>query len=665
MQTMDEEFPGYPEDLFVDIEEKFSDSMNDIEENFERSDNILFTGIPKITPEKEDRFKKLILKIFNTFLNENNLNDISYVDIFINFDCSSFQDTMIIAFDKRISDLILQSFNGYVLDKNHTFYCCLFSDLESILRTSDTFLLPEKKDHIMKLNTRKWLSDKYLRDQFILQMGKNVRINWNVKPGIKNSGIETYYEKNKIIDHDTISVIWSNHGSYLVSFHKPGFLLWGSEPIVKMFRFVLTDCQHVKFSPNEKFVIAATSSQRTSSKHSMYNKAVGDLITCSPIKNCTIFEIASEKQLFTLVTNKIEWQSDSSKIYYQSSDAIKTITTAVPHIKNNFVIPGLMGFSLSPNNILCYLANQNNGKMMVTLLDTNSVKNTYLKTKTFTYTENYRFMWNKSGNLLTVQLDNKSSTINIFKLDVDGIPMETMDYNNLVECVFNPDLSDSHIAIIDNKTITIHKITDSKIERVKLIINKPNAKFYWSMNGFFNVVTNHMIEFHHITTHPFVSVIADHEFYEIKDVQWDPSYRYVAVIVITDSREIGYCIYNLMGEILYREIVPDLTFFKWRPRSEKVLSKKKMQDITNKLDKYSKEFKIQDKQESNKASAAVIAYRKALMDEWTSTLSYLLDYDIVIDHNKLQESYFNIGNETHVIEYEVEEIISTVRTRIN
>ncbi|KAK9378692.1 uncharacterized protein V2V93DRAFT_375595 [Kockiozyma suomiensis] len=112
--------------------------------------------------------------------------------------------------------------------------------------------------------------------------------------------------------------------------------------------------------------------------------------------------------------------------------------------------------------------------------------------------------------------------------------------------------------------------------------------------------------------------MATGQHYQLTDVAWDPTGRYVATSASTWGRalETGYMIWDLKGSLVREEHLERFKQFLWRPRPPTLLSKEQMREVRKNLREYSRVFEQEDLAEESQASKELIAQRVRLLEEW-------------------------------------------------
>lgn len=100
-----------------------------------------------------------------------------------------------------------------------------------------------------------WLSDKRVRDQFVVRFGMETQIQWADTVALPQLAYGGEREKERDLNWCEMHVKWSPFGTYLLTQHFMGVALWGGPRFEKVLRIPCQDVKRVQFSPNETFLM--------------------------------------------------------------------------------------------------------------------------------------------------------------------------------------------------------------------------------------------------------------------------------------------------------------------------------------------------------------------------------------------------------------------------
>lgn len=161
--------------------------------------------------------------------------------------------------------------NNKKLDNMHTLLVNHYDDFDKYGKVAAEYVAPKQSDYESKVNLNSWLLDEQGRDMFVVRSGVETQVFHN-DPFKKAAdfGRELKYDgaREKAQDkHWTdLYVAWAPKGSYLLTFHEPGCVVWGGENFEKLGRFPHLHVSMIDFSPNEKYLVTSNGIDRAAAK---------------------------------------------------------------------------------------------------------------------------------------------------------------------------------------------------------------------------------------------------------------------------------------------------------------------------------------------------------------------------------------------------------------
>jgi translation initiation factor 3 subunit B len=220
---------------FSDLEKQFTVSLNSAVDSVVCIDNA-----PVVDESKKDKLLAVIGKLFKQF---------EPLDTFMPFDKEKSLGFLFMRFgNAENADAAVKRMHGHKLDKSHVLSVFHFQEIPDFAELDDEYQEPEIEPFEEKGHLKSWLADERSRDQFAIVHGDNVSIYWNNRAGAPQQTETREYWTNT-------SVSWSAKGSYLVSYHLQGIILYGGPAWKKICRMEHPNVKLVDFSPNEKYVI--------------------------------------------------------------------------------------------------------------------------------------------------------------------------------------------------------------------------------------------------------------------------------------------------------------------------------------------------------------------------------------------------------------------------
>ncbi|KAI9296406.1 translation initiation factor eIF-3b [Neoconidiobolus thromboides FSU 785] len=151
-------------------------------------------------------------------------------------------------------------------------------------------------------------------------------------------------------------------------------------------------------------------------------------------------------------------------------------------------------------------------------------------------------------------------------------------------------------------------------------------------------------------------MIGSPEHYGLTDIEWDPTGRYVITSSSMWHHEIenGFCIWDFKGTPLYKKPIENFKQILWRPRPKSLLSMEQKRKVRKNLNTYSKQFDEEDAMSRNAISAAELAHRKRLNDEWKAWRSII---EKQLADKRMDSSATQLDDKEEEIEEWVEEVV--------
>ncbi|GAV52754.1 hypothetical protein ZYGR_0AI00360 [Zygosaccharomyces rouxii] len=290
-----------------------------------------------------------------------------------------------------------------------------------------------------------------------------------------------------------------------------------------------------------------------------------------------------------------------------------------------------------------------------------------LKTVNLVQVSNVTIHWQNKSEFLcfNVERHTKSgktlfSNLEICKLTEKDIPGEKIELKDCVtQFAWEPN-GNRFVTIAvrdtgdDNPAIPRHvidfwapeskdksKVKNSEIKRwvlVKSIANKFSNTISWSPAGRFVVVATLVKPNVRKSDFDFYDMdysgdkiindakeasanlkdVAHPTFLSATDLVWDPSGRFLALwsSSLKHKMENGYKIYNIAGNLIREEVIPNFKNFAWRPRPEHLLTNAEKKKVRKNLREWSAQFEEQDAMEADTAMRDLILNQRELLKNW-------------------------------------------------
>lgn len=234
-----------PDDFVDDIddEELLEDVLRERPLEADGIDSVvLVDNVPQVGPERLEKLKNVIHKIFSKF---GKITNEFYPEA-----AGTTKGYIFLEYASPNQALeAVKNADGYKLDKQHTFRVNLFTDFDKYMNISDQWETPEKQPFKDFGNMRHWLEDPDCRDQYsvIYESGERTTI-------FSNDAKEPMLVEERARWTETY-VRWSPKGTYLATFHQRGIALWGGEKFKQIQRFSHQGVSLIDFSPCERYVV--------------------------------------------------------------------------------------------------------------------------------------------------------------------------------------------------------------------------------------------------------------------------------------------------------------------------------------------------------------------------------------------------------------------------
>merc|ERR1712168_229715 len=598
----------------VDDDELVGDILEQRPKESDSLDTVIIVdNIPVVGPDRIEKLKNIIRKVFSKFGNvvneyypEQDGKTTGY--IFLEFSHASDAANAV------------KTANGYKLDKSHTFIVNAFADFDKFKGISDDYVVPEARDYKDAGNLCSWCLDPDSNDQYcvIHAAGEKVVI-------LQNGQTSPSLIQKRDMWTDTY-IMWSPQGSYLATFHRQGIALWGGSDFARLHRFNHTNVQLIDFSPNEKYVVTYSPVQDNAQDPSAI--IIWDMK--SGFKKRGFNAGGGHWPVF-------KWSPDGQFVARSTGESLSVYEA--PNFglldKKSIKIPELKDFSWSPKqNLIAYwVPEDKDAPARVVILEIPSRKE--IRVKNLFNVSDCKMHWQKNGEYLCVKVERYTKSkkgvyynLELFRMAEKNIPIDTLEIKEPIEA-FEWEPNGCQFCVIHGETPRITASFYELEERVlgKMTLLKQFDKqqvntISWAPNGQFCVLAglrsmNGVLEF--IDTSDMTSM-ASEEHYMATDVEWDPTGRCFMTAVSWWAHKVdnGYFIWSFQGRILQRHQLDQFCSFIWRPRPPTLLKADDIAKIKKDLKKYSKQFELKDKSTQSKASKKLIEKRRALFNEFAS-----------------------------------------------
>merc|ERR1711962_1368713 len=596
----------------VDDDELVGDILEQRPKESDSLDTVIIVdNIPVVGPDRLDKLKNIIRKVFSKFGNvvneyypEKDGKTTGY--IFLEFSHASDAANAV------------KTANGYKLDKSHTFVVNAFSDFDKFKNIAEDYVVPEARDYKDTGNLCSWCLDPDSNDQYcvIHAAGEKVVI-------LQNNQTSPSLIQKRDMWTDTY-IMWSPEGSYLATFHRQGIALWGGPDFGRLHRFNHTNVQLIDFSPGEKYVVTYSPVQDNAQDPSAI----------------IIWEIKSgaKKRGFVAGGGQwpvFKWSPDGKFVARSTNDALSVYEAPSFGLldKKSIKIPELKDFSWSPkhNMIAYWVPEDKDAPARVVILEIPSRKE--IRVKNLFNVSDCKMHWQKNGDYLCVKVERYTKSkkgvyynLELFRMAEKNIPIDTLEIKEPIEA-FEWEPNGCQFCVIHGESPRIsasfYKLEESQLGKVTLIktLEKKTCNtISWAPTGQFVVLAglrsmNGVLEF--VDTADMTTMNTG-EHYMATDIEWDPTGRYVMTGVSWWGHKVdnAYWVWSFQGKLLKRFQLERFCQFSWRPRPPCFLTNKQIREIKKNLKKWSVEFDAIDKMKISEISKELLEKRQAARNKF-------------------------------------------------
>mmetsp|Transcript_46089 Transcript_46089/g.110990 ORF Transcript_46089/g.110990 Transcript_46089/m.110990 type:complete len:611 (+) Transcript_46089:230-2062(+) len=485
----------------------------------------------------------------------------------------------------------------------------------SLRQTSTSPPPPPPPEPTERGNLRQWLLDAKSRDQYVIRYGDESEVLWNdPAPDAKDKDKEVHRRKKWT---DT-GHMWSPHGTYIATFHRPGIRLWGGEKFEAAGRFMHNNVKRIEFSPRETFVVTYTWPDRPGDADDYDAAIVWDVRTGEKKRAFKNDERSKE------TVEPFKWSSDDQYFAKMTEDAIQVYSSLDMKVldKKSFKFPGVRDFCWSPTQscFAAYVPSFEQSPARVVVTEVPSRKE--LKQKNLVNISDVNMQWHPDGTYLCVKVDRQKSkktttfSLEMFRMKDKDIPIEVLEIpTNVLGFAWEPKghrfcLLHGDPPRVDVSFYTMLKEGKPMVTHLKTLEKKTVNEIYWSPAGHHVVLAgmknlNGVLNFFDVDA---LESMSEDEHFMCTDLEWDPTGRYVTTYVsaFRQPMENGFTIWNFAGKRLH--VVNRDKFFQfiWRPRPPSLLTNKQEREIRKNLPEFSAKYLEEDRKAKELADTAHI-----------------------------------------------------------
>lgn len=576
---------------------------------------IVVDNIPVVGPARFSKLQGVLEKLFKT----------AGTIVNIHYPKDDEENTKGYAFiefkNPEMAEEAVKAFNNYRLDKSHTLLVNLFSDFQKYSDIPKEWSPPEPQPYKMQNDLYTFMTEPDAQDQFCVIAESS--------PGAVQVQFwhNTQPEPVELLTRDRFTetyVKWSPLGTYIVTFHKQGVVIWGGSTFTKINKFPHSGTQYVDFSPCEQYLVTyGPNGQKI---------MIWDIRTGAE-KRSFISDGTSNMSMF-------RWSHDDKYVARMGDNAIHVYETSTFYLldKKSIKVQGIRNFSWSPtDNIIAYWMSEDlEAPARVTLMEI--PKKTEIRNKNLFNVADCKIHWQKSGDYLCVKVDRYSKSkkdkkdadvkflgmfynFEIFHMREKDIPVDSVEVKETI-LAFAWEPVGSKFSIIHGEPSSANvSFYEAKKGQEPTMLKKMEKKvcshLFWSPRGQFIVLSNLQVgSFEFVDTNDF-TIMKSGDHYRASEVEWDPTGRYVVTGTSGKVKEDhGYYIWSFQGRILKRVNLKNFILFLWRPRPPTLLSDEKQKEIRKNLKKYYAQFESKDRVRMTRASKELLEKRAKLREQF-------------------------------------------------
>ena len=525
---------------------------------------------------------------------------------------------------KEDADKAAASTQGWDFDKAHKLTVMTYTEFASYVAEPETFVPPSLPPSTAKSDLYYWMQDESARDEFLLRWaapGPNgdmhqTEVLWaeTKGPPALDYGGERQRAAGRVWTER--AAVWSPRGTYLVTFHPQGVVLWGGRGFQEIRRIAHPRVNAVLFSPDEAFI--GTWSGYEGNPSPDRAMLVWDARTGSELR---AFRQLRQDDDF----HGFDWSADSKLLARVGVDpttgselvtVYEAPTLALLESKS-IKAPGARGLAWAPPkssaNLLAWWSPEKvNTPTCVTLMKLPSRE--LLRARNLFNVDGCELQWHPDGSFLCVlaskalkkkktklgiatAAEKKGSagySLELFRLKDKGVPVEVVETSvRVVDFAWEPNGVRFAMVLGDGPTrytVAVYSMVGGALgadggKSVQLLFNleeKACNSLAWSPRGenlllLGSANLGGLLEFYNVEQRRSFGS-AEHP--QASGAVWDPSGRLVATlkaqplprpgmdVAIRETVENGYSLWTFQGARVFEASKPKLFGLAWRPRPE-------------------------------------------------------------------------------------------------
>ncbi|KAF3946960.1 hypothetical protein CMV_026835 [Castanea mollissima] len=441
------------------------------------------------------------------------------------------------------------------------------------------------------VHLQNWLTDKSVRDQFLIHCFGEIEVYWNIGTG---------HLKPELFDYRVVypeSVTWSPSGTYLATTFKKGSIIWGGTTFFSPLMFY--DHKLVKLidiSPGEKYLVSYSKFEINGAVLKIFDVETGEV---KMVIDRSKFEhaIGGIEAISQVSWPVFRWsgRNDDKYLARIEKNAIYIYETKTFGLIDNEPLKAenVMDFCWSPTDpIITLFVPTDDDEVQPARVPSKEE----LKRKNLNGVRDCKMFWQSNGEYLAVMFNQFNETRDstyqrfvIFGIKDPGIPIEDfeLENNNDMIIAFAWEPKGQRFAVIhalgERRNVSFYSVlkAHNRLQFSKLVTLdvEQAGSLHWSPVGRFIIVAAMKgcggdLIFYDAAA---LGTLATENF-AAANIEWSPTGGYVAAI--SDEMDVGrVMIWSFFGVLLCQ--IPRRKFkqFCWRPRSSSSFSMDEMQAV--------------------------------------------------------------------------------------
>lgn len=610
------DFSKFPTDQLDD--ELLDELVPPVSKEAPFSSCVIVDNLPIVPQEKYAKLYNIIEKIFK------NIGPIREGGFYMPQDPKTKQSlgfAFIEYMEPRLAAQAVQKLHGGKLDKSHIFAVNFYDDFDRIMNIPDEYVAPQPKEFEDKNNIYSWLLDKkhFIGDQFVIRYENETEIYWaesEKKP-------ELVYKKKNWAES---FVSWSPKGTYLVTFHSKGVMLWGGETWQTLGKLSHNGVKLIDFSPNENYLVTVNPPE---GHHLKEENAI------------ILWDVRTGEKLRTFPANEpsLKWSHDDKYVARMGKGEIEIYELPSMTLLDGktLKVPNISEFCWSPgqHTIFCWVPEDTKASSPAKMLLIDVPSRKERRTKNLFNVTDCKMHWQNKGDYLCVKVDRyikkkKSTYFELFRMREKGVPIEVLELNqNIVAFAWEP--AGSRFSIIhsnDTNTrpdISFYSMEGTQFKHLKTLEKRPANHLFWSPRGHHIALAglrnfNGALEFFDVDE---LETLGSAEHAMATELEWDPTGRFVASAASAWRHQLenGYCLWSFQGRLIQKVLKDKFYQLLWRPRPPSLLPEEKEKEIRKNIGQIAKLYAHQDEEERHRAEQQIKRERLALRKQFEEFLN--------------------------------------------